>query len=159
MWRRAENISRSKGAAATAATVTAAVAAAEKIMNRLIIQVISLNYLEDKINGFHVIARQRQINHISQHFPFFLLLFRSVLSLPLSAQLSSALPSSALENTKTLVVLNLHIKKSFFLLGASSLFFCIFRLSSESVSCHLVVRFIGLSLYTSVSLSAGEHIR
>lgn len=42
----------------------------EKIMNRLIIQVISLNYLEDKINGFHVIARQRQINHISQHFPF-----------------------------------------------------------------------------------------
>lgn len=82
----------------------------EKIMNRLIIQVISLNYLEDKINGFHVIARQRQINHISQHFPFsscFSPHFFLLLSLHLF--LSVSLLSSALENTKTLVVLNLHI--------------------------------------------------
>lgn len=43
----------------------------QEIMNRLIIPVISLNYLEDKINGFHVTTRQRQINHLSELRTFF----------------------------------------------------------------------------------------
>lgn len=151
MWRRErktyQEVEKYAGAAATAATVTAA--AAEKIMNRLIIQVISLNYLEDKINGFHVIARQRQINHISQHFPFFLLLFRSVPFFLFLIQLSSAL---LLRIQKLLSFWIYILKKSFF--SSHRFFFiflCIFRPSCKSVSCHLVV-------FISVLLSAGKHI-
>lgn len=155
MWRRAKNISRSKGAAATAATVTAAVAAAEKIMNRLIIQVISLNYLEDKINGFHVIARQRQINHISQHFPFFLLLFRSVPFFLFLFQLSSA---------QLCLALLLRIQKllSFWIYILKNPFFFSALLLCFSVSFVLLLSLclaISSSMCTSVSLSAGEHIR